>query len=229
MVRLTNRDIRLLRDVALSHVLSRDQILALGYFGSVTRANTRLRGLIELGLLRRLETPFFAQSLYAVSRLAAEVVGGRIAPLIESRAGSPRFLQHALMVTEARIMLLGRGASEWRFEPQLWTSFLVAGKEHQVRSDGLALLPGKGGLAVEVDLGHVNPEKFAAKLYALNQFVLSGEAGRAWQVATVRLLTLTTGKLRAKRLLSLTPSTCAFEHVCQTFTEVNLQPIGSWS
>lgn len=228
-MQLTARDIRLVKDVALSHVLSRDQILKLGYFTSITRTNTRVRGLVELGLLKRLDTPFFHQSLYTAPKAAAAVTGVHVGALIAARAGSPRFLRHALMVTEARIALLTRGASEWRFEPQLWASVSIGDTLHQVRPDGLALIPGKGALVVEVDLGHVSPSKFAAKLRVLDHFIASGEAKRSWGFDSLRLLTLTTGPARARHLARLTPSGCSFLHVCETFATFDLPSVSSWS
>lgn len=164
---------RLLRDLTLSHVLSRDQVIELGYFGSVTRTNTRLRELRELGLVRTLDTPFFAQRLYAVSATASEVVGPRIAPLTATRTGSPRFLQHALSVTNTRIVLLGRGGERWLFEQQARTTFTFGGKDWDVRPDGIAVEKGTH-LPVEVDLGHVAPAKFKEKLASYHAFVESG-------------------------------------------------------
>ncbi len=152
-MRLTDRDLQVLKDMALSHVLSRDQIIALGYFSSVTRANTRLRDLAKLGLLRRIDTPFFTQSLYAVSKRSCELLGQRLGAIVAGRGDSPRFLQHALLTTEVRIKLLSRRASSWRFEQQIRTVFSLNGQPLEVRPDGLALFPDRPATAVEVDLG----------------------------------------------------------------------------
>jgi len=62
-MRLTDRDFRLIRDNSLSHLQSRDQIVSI-YFGSVTRANSRLRELVKAQFLTSLRTPFHAQTLY---------------------------------------------------------------------------------------------------------------------------------------------------------------------
>jgi len=228
-VQLTSRDLQVLKDMALSHVLSRDQILALGYFSTITRVNTRLRELIGVGLVKRLHTPFFAQSLYMASPSATEVIGERVAPLLASRSGSPRFLQHALSVTNARISLLRKGASAWRFEQQLRATFAVGGKPLEVRPDGLAVIPNKGLLAVEVDLGHVNPAKFAEKLRAYDAFIATGECERAWGESTFRLLTLTTGSLRAKHLARSLPSGSALVHDVLTFDQFGVQAASNWS
>lgn len=228
-MRLTPRDVRLLKDAALSHVLSRDQIIALRYFGSVTRANTRLRSLVSLRLLRRLDTAFFGQGLYSVGPETAELLGPSIYPLVRGRSESPRFTQHALAVTNARIELLRRGASAWRFEQQLWGTVAVGGKRLEVRPDGLALFADGRALALEIDLGHVNPSRFQTKLTALDHFVSSGEASARWGVTGLRLLTLTSGKLRARHLQELTPPGCSFPHDCLPFSDFNLSVPGSWS
>lgn len=228
-MQLTNRDLQVLKDMALSHVLSRDQILELGYFSTVTRVNARLRELMGIGLVKRLETPFFAQSLYMASATATDVIGERIAPLLASRSGSPRFLQHALSVTNARICLLRKGASTWRFEQQLRATFGVGGKPIEVRPDGLAVIPEKGLLAVEVDLGHVNPAKFAEKLRAYEAFIATNECEHAWGEPTFRLLTLTTGSLRAKHLARCLPAGSSLTLDVLTFDQFGVQAASNWS
>lgn len=228
-MQLTSRDVQVLRDMSLSHVLSRDQMLELGYFSTVTRVNTRLRDLMKVGLVRRLETPFFAQSLYIASVSASEVVGVKIGPLLASRIGSPRFLQHALSVTNTRIGLLKRGATAWRFEQQLRTEFVVGGKTLEVRPDGLAIIPNKGLLAVEVDLGHVNPAKFAEKLRSYDAFNASGDCERVWGEPSFRLLTLTTGTLRAKHLARCLPSGASLTLDVLTFDQFGVRAASNWS
>jgi hypothetical protein len=215
--------------MALSHVLSRNQLLDLKYFSTVTRVNSRLRGLINEGLVKRLETPFFSQSLYMAAPAASEVVGLKIGPLLASRSGTPRFLQHALSVTNTRIALMRKGASAWRFEQQLKADFISGGKTLEVRPDGLAMFRDKGLLAVEVDLGHVNPAKFAEKLRAYDAFIATGECERAWGESTFRLLTLTTGSLRAKHLARSLPSGSTLIHDVLTFDQFGVQAASNWS
>lgn len=227
-MRLTARDQRLAKDIALSHVLSRDQILALGYFTSVTRANTRLRELRAEGIVRCIETPFFAQSLYSVGSNAEILLGDRIARIVAGRTGSPRFIQHALCITNVRLALLSKGASGWRFEQQIRCQFRHGGKDWEVRPDGLAVFP-SGLFAVEVDLGHVAPSKFEEKLKAFDAFVTSGECSRHWKQPTFTLLTVTTGQLRASRLTSLVPKNCSFRFECRPFEKLGISYAGAWS
>mgnify|MGYP001191785207 CR=1 FL=1 len=225
---LTERDRKLVHEVAMSHVMSRDQILTLGLFGSVTRVNTRLRVLRELGLVRHLETPYFAGSLYVPGCNAPEVLSGRVARLITNRQPSPRFLRHALSVTNIRFALMNKGATEWRFEPMLWRTFESAGNNFEVRPDGMAITA-KGALLIECDLGHVSPQKFAAKLAVYHEFLRGGQAKRLWGINNFNLITVTTGKLRAERLRELAPSNCSYGFLVQTFEELGAGMVGGWS
>lgn len=226
-MKLTVRDVRLLRDLALSHVLSRDQLLALNYFGSVTRANNRLRSLRAEGLVRKIETPFFGQGLYGAGVKAVSVVGDRIGQLLAGRTGSPRFLQHALAVTNCRICLTADGSS-WRFEQQATEDFQFLGKAVEVRPDGLMVKTDRV-TAVEVDLGHVSPAKFREKLISYDRFVLSRECERRWGSSSLKVLVVTTGKLRASRLLRLAPKEKTFDYVCVPHEALGISFPGAWS
>lgn len=226
-MRITERDIKLVKDIALSHVVSRDQVIDLGYFSSITRANTRLRELSSLSLIKRLETPFFGQSLYAVGRKGSNVVGVRISAIIEKRLASPRFVQHALNVTNVRIALKKRGASEWRFEQQASLSFKYD-QTYEIRPDGVVLTD-KLPILIETDLGHVTPSKFLAKLKAYRAFVQSGTCQKVYKCPSFRLLTVTTGPDRSRHLSSLLPPDPGFEYLVQTFDELGIPRVTGWS
>jgi hypothetical protein len=227
-LRITERDIRLLRLIALSHAMTRDQIIREGIFNSVTRVNTRLRQLIGLGLARRLETPFFSQSIYCVTPKSADYLGERVGPLVAGRIGSPRYIQHALMTNETRLEMKRRGMTQWRFEQQLWKTFEFNGRKYQIKPDGLAVLPDKH-ILVEVDLGHAATKKYAEKLVGFDAFVASGLCKSSWQVETLRVLTLTTSERRCQTLKSLTPKNSRFMHFVLTFEQFNVPLIGAWS
>jgi hypothetical protein len=207
-------------------VLSRDQILHLRYFGSATRANTRLRALVKLQLIKRYETAFYSQGLYIPGPSASEVTGERIARIIGGRSGSPRFLQHALSVTNVRIALSRKSEGQWRYEQQLWRSCEETPR-FEVRPDGLFLA--STPIFVEVDLGHVAPAKFAEKLRFYARLSESGNCASLYGFPAFRLLTVTTGSLRARHLRRLLPREAAFELLVQTFEEVGAAPISSWS
>jgi len=227
-VRLTTRDQRLVRDLALSHVLSRDQIIKLGHFSSVTRTNARLLVLRRLDFVRRIETPFFAQSLYMAGPMAAQITGERIALLLKDRADSPRFLQHALTVTNVRLALLAKGADSWTFEQQLRRSFTHQGRAFEVRPDGLVLTT-KGPLAIEVDLGHASLPKLAQKLAAFDLFLRSGECEVQWGFTQFNLLITTTGSLRCRHIERLIPKGLTQRCAVQTLADLGADLVGGWS
>lgn len=227
-MRLTTRDIRLLKDLSLSHVLSRDQMVSLGYFGSVTRVNTRLRSLVTHGFVKRLDTPFFAQGLYMVGNAAHELVGNRISSIVASRTGSPRFLQHALCTTNLRIYLLRNGARSWRFEQQLRCSFRYQGCHVEVRPDGLAIYDDHL-VPVEVDLGHVGLKKIKEKLCAYETFFASGECERQWKSPAFELLIVTSGALRASRISAIVPKSFSIQMTCIAYEKLGIPFAGAWS
>ncbi|MGI8923925.1 MAG: replication-relaxation family protein [Fimbriimonadales bacterium] len=225
-MRVTRRDIGVVSDIALSHVLSRDQILRLDYFNSITRVNTRLRELTSIGLIARLDTPFFGQSLYMATKRAAEVVGESIAPLIQGRTSSPRFIQHALQVTNVRLALIKKGEGAWRFEQQLWRKLSdIDGRE--VRPDGLFLA--RSPIFIEVDMGHAGLPRFKEKLLAYHALATSDQCESLYGFPNFKLLTVTTGHLRASHLRRALPPDAGFEYLVKTFAEVGATPIPQWS
>lgn len=226
-MRLTRRDTTLVRDISLHFVCSRLQIENLGYFTSTTRANTRLRALVEARFLKRLPTPFFGQALYSAGSKAAEIVGERIAPLILARRSSPRYIVHALSVVNVRIALAKRYCGAWRFEQQVSHTFDY-GKRYEVRPDGAFLTEGLP-ILIELDLGHTTPSKFAEKLRGYEAFVRSGEAMRLYGHPTFKLLTITTGTRRSRRLENLLPASASFDFSCLTHEAFGIPFIGAWS
>ncbi|MBS1714908.1 MAG: replication-relaxation family protein [Armatimonadetes bacterium] len=225
-MRITERDVRLLRDVALSHVLSRDQLVKLGYFKSVSRCNRTMSRLSKSGLVRPLLTPFHGQRLYSATIEAAEIVGARIAQLLTNRPASPRFLLHALSVTEVRISVLAKGGEAWRFEAQLWHSFAFHGKTYEVRPDGMAVIEGHPTL-IEVDLGHSSSTKFSRKLLAYRNYELCGAFERAYNASKLRVLTFTTSERRKRHFAALAQADERFR--CLTFCESGVAVPEVWS
>lgn len=225
---LTERDIRLIKDVVLSHVLARDQILKLGYFSSQSRLNRRLRDLVTAGYAKVLVTPFSGQNLYQAGCKAREIVGDRIAALLRSRSPSPRFLQHALAVTNIRIALLASGFSGWRFEPQLRHGFTYGGRHMEVRPDGMAS-QGDEVRFIEADLGHVSEQPYAKKLRAYEVYVASGAFEQSFGQRSLVVQTVTTGSLRKSHLAKRTPGNTLVRFEFQTFSDLGLKTPGDWS
>ncbi|MCC7434208.1 MAG: replication-relaxation family protein [Methanoregulaceae archaeon] len=203
-------------------------MIALGYYGSVTRLNARFRDLLKAGFVRRLETPFFSQGLYSVTPTAASVVGPQIAALLTNRSPSPRFLQHALTTTNVRIAMLDKGATAWRFEQQLWTSFEWQGRSFEVRPDGLAVFPTKH-VAVEVDMGNMSHSRLQSKFDAYQTFVASRSLEQKWAISDLRVLLVTTSQARAERIGQLLQSVSALDFRCVPLESLGVRQVGSWS
>lgn len=226
-MRLTQRDTRLVKDVALSHVLARDHVLRLGYFTSISRANRRLRILVENGYLRIHPTPFFSQSLYWVGPSSRQVVGTHIETMLRGRVGSPRFIQHSLAICEVRLALADRGGEEWRFEGQLWRQFRYGTRRLEIRPDGFILLKGKPTL-IEVDLGTVSLAKFKEKITAYSLFAMQRQAATFLHEKGIRILVITTSENRAKNL----SGSCTAYSVnlrFMTFKDLGITLFGGWS
>jgi hypothetical protein len=78
-IALTERDRRVVQLLSRFRLLSRDQIMALAPFGSLTRANTRLAALLQARLLSRKLLPVYpgkgsAQALYFLGRESGGVL-----------------------------------------------------------------------------------------------------------------------------------------------------------
>lgn len=225
-MKLTDRDLKLIRDVALSHLLSRDQATTL-YFGSTARANARLRLLACEDFLKVLRTPFHTQHLYAAGPRAREVVGDRIASIISWRSPSPQFVQHALAVTDVRAAFIAAGCTSWRFEPQVRQEFVWQRSRYEVKPDGF-LVRDSIPTFLEIDLGHVGPPKFIRKLQAYRAFELSGEFARTYHAPKFKMLAVTIGEHRRTRLLEAAMSV-GFDISCLTFAELGVRTPGGWS
>jgi len=224
-VKVTDRDIRLVRDLALSQVLSRDQIIKLGYFASVSRCNRTMQRLRDAGLASVIVTPLANQRFYVAGSKAPAVVGERIAALLTGRNRTPRFIQHAVAVTDVRLALMDRGLADWRFEGQLWQSFSFGIRTVEVRPDGLIHRNGLPVL-IEVDLGHVSAPKYALKLDAYRRYVQGGTFQSSYHSETMRVLTVTTGSLRLKHLTALARNDPWFEFT--TFEKLGVATPGGW-
>lgn len=112
--RLTERDRHLVQVVALSGAASRSQIMGLGFFESVSRANRRLRYLFDARYLRRTQLATGANSLETVYVLGpngvpivAELAAMERAELLRHASRQPErsYLEHHLGVLSLRLMV----------------------------------------------------------------------------------------------------------------------------
>lgn len=204
---MTERDLALVREIALHTVLSRDQIIRLGFFQSVPRANARLGGLVGLGLLKRFQfepNVSFFQSIYYARQAAGRYLEGPVANLLAARKVTPQFAQHSLAVAEVRIELSKRFEIRWLHECQVRHRYAVPdGKVDDFRPDGLAISSG-AFLFVEVDRGNVSFPRLKDKLRSYSRYLQTGLFEHVYHEPRFSLLIATSGVVRAKRIHAIT-------------------------
>lgn len=225
-MRLTERDLKVIKDIALSHTLSRDSLIRLGYFSSISRCNRRMADLCLAEFVAVHSTPFHGQHLYVAGRRASSVVGDRIAALLSGRQPTPRYLQHSMAVTETRLVLTAQLGGVWRFEQQVWDDVTWGGLQHQVRPDGVLLKP-ESVTFVEVDLGHVSPARFGQKLGGYRAYLVSGRFSEVYGAPTFALCVVTTTARRVRALREV--SSASFATNVQTFESLGIRLVGGWS
>ena len=225
-MQLTTRDRKLIEDVALHHVMTREQIVRLGYFSSVSRANRRLLRLVKAGCLSRVVVTTSAEprkAVYRASKGLHSVIDSRIVALLASRRTTAMQIDHSLAVVEVRIKLRALGVTTWMAEPQCRHQYVVsrgsARRTEDVRPDGLAKF-GDKCFFVEVDRGNVSLPRIRAKFASYGEYIRSGAFGEAYGALQPAVLLVTTS---ARRKLSVTrqvPKHCplpVFIHQASTF------------
>lgn len=208
-MRITERDRRLLADIALQEAMTREQIVRLGYFTSLQRANARLLELRKAGLLRlvhlspTLET---RRHIYAVASGAAPYVDERVASLLRSRSSRPRHIEHSLAVVNVRLELARLGVDRWLAEPQARHRYQVAQGSRRLacdfRPDGLAMV-GNAAIFIEADQGQTSLPRFREKLKTYSEYVRHGTFASTYGAKEAYLLVVTTGALRKRHLSAI--------------------------
>lgn len=226
-MRLTDRDIRLVKETLLSQVVARSQYVALKYFGSNSRCTDRLRVLCAASYLKALSTPYFGQYMYIAGPRAKEIAGERLISLLATRPPTPRHVQHCLAVTDVRCALVKAGAICWRFEPQVIQSFEWQRKIYQVRPDGFVERHGIPTF-LEVDLCHTGLPRFSEQLQSYASFLRSGVFTQTYEAERFEVLTVTSSQTRKVRMVEAarsigTPMTCLL------FEELGVRTPGGWS
>ena len=205
---LTSRDSALLEDLALHQVMTRDQIIALGYFTSIPRANARLKHLLDAKLLSRIAIhPLVTarQSMYVVTKRARPLLDPRIAAMVGARSFTVKHIDHCLMVVAVRILFGKAGAAGWHSEPQVRHRYTLkrggVAKTEDVRPDGLVSIDGRR-IFIEVDRGNVALARIREKLASFDTYVSSGMFAATYPGGVPALLIVTTGARRRAHVLA---------------------------
>jgi len=221
----TERDRQIACEVFASRLLSRDHLIGLGFFGSVSRANLSLRRMVDAGLVRRVYPAHGAQALYAVGPNATALVAARfgieaseVARLACKDPGRLH-IEHTVRVNDVRLMI-HRAAQEAGLGFR-WVPEIFARHEYEVREghrwkarilkpDAFFTLMGGAGRAsnflLEVDLGHVGRPQWGRSVRQYEEHASLGLLKEAFDVEEARVLTITTGgPLRLRHLAEPAP------------------------
>ncbi len=226
---LTKRDRELLTELFWNRAMTRNHLLRLGFFPSVSRCNTRLRQLIAHGLVRSHESLLYAHGSNRVfgigtgaTSLVSEACEAALNEVrrVASDALSPLSLEHTLRLVDLKVAFLTTGeyaginVETWLAEAQCRHQYSVrqrdgSWREHILKPDALGFLHVSGrehGLFLELDLGNVSQEKFAAKIASYERYAEHGMFERTYELPSFQVLTLTTSETRLRNLMALVKS-----------------------
>lgn len=211
IVILQDRDVHLLRELAVMRVVDREQAKLVGGFGSTTRVNTRLLALAQAGYLRR----FFwgtvggaRKALYSLSERGADAAG---VPHRRPRRGQNETLAvdsrsaHQLEVNEVYCILKYRPLPDGaRFVR--WLSFQqpIAGT---LIPDGYVEVETAGNLAalfLELDRATEGLSVWRTKVQSYLGYAASGSFAREFGSSQFRTLVITNSESRATALRGAT-------------------------
>lgn len=222
-MRLEDRDRRVLAEVFLSRLARRDDLIALGYFNSVSRCNARLLELRREGLVglrtqldgAELRCPLYFCTSKGI-RVAADDLGVPLDQALETHRPGMRELaiRHALRCTDLRIRIEHALANSDSAKLRRWSHELLCRHEFEtshgrpvlVKPDALCVVGHQGQdfyVFVEVDLGNASLPRFRDKLARYALYADSGAFADVYPVKTFRVLTVTTEERRLQNLVAL--------------------------
>jgi hypothetical protein len=241
-IAFTARDRRILEYIYRFRLLSRDQVMALAPFQSLTRANTRLSALTREGILRRKMLPVFpghgsAQSLYflgkasrpflRIDRLSITQVIRQVSRWDLRQVEHVRTANHALLSLLVGLRAVNASAISFRTEPELrkrlhdrtlvpdgWVEWTFAAKRFNC--------------FLEVDLHHEGLQVWREKVLAYVAYAESGLHQEYFGYHSFRVLVLAgpgrrLGNLR--QVASAAGSVFLLAEISQVTAESALGPI----
>jgi hypothetical protein len=233
---LTDRDQRLIEHLYRFRLLSRNQIMALTHFNSLTRANTRFASLVKVKLLARKQTPVVsghggAQALYHLAPGSAAVLnvdpGAVIAQTRQVARWDLRQVEHILTANQIIVDFLSAvdrlpetPTPAFRTEPELRRTFL--GKPFV--PDGWFAWADSGkqfNCFAEVDLSHEGLTQWRKKVLDYLAYAESGLHQEMFSFRSFRVIVLAGSERRLENLRK------ASEHAGRLFLFGHLAQINS--
>jgi hypothetical protein len=219
-MRLTARDRSLITMVALHGAASGRQLVALGRFGSVCRANRRLRLLFDGGYLRRTFVAagaYAAETIYLLGSAGASVAAEETCldytELQRQGRRQPErmFLEHHLAVLAVRLAAedipLNAVLLEYRSETECRHEYTLRGERVLIKPDGFLLVEQANqafAFFVEVDRGTVSLPQMRELFGRYRRYGSDGAFGAAYDLPSFEVLVVTSaGDRRIAHLADL--------------------------
>jgi hypothetical protein len=228
-MRLTERDIQIIRAVYDCRVLTTQQLQSL-FFPSLHQAYARLSLLYHHGFLDRKFLGVYADKMntpimYVLERRGAELLQAHLGlDLVWSRETKElgtQFLEHTLAINSVRIAVT-KAAQQAGFTLVIWLGESDLKSDYDrvnIRTDGgrlksVSLIPdsyfvletpkGKAAFCLELDRGTMTTQRFKTKVLAYQAYYQSGDYQRRYQTRSLRVLTVTLSEVRAANLQRVT-------------------------
>jgi len=235
LVILQDRDIHLLRELAVMRVIDRKQAEIVAGFGSTTRANARLLALVNAGYLRR----FFwggvgvaRKALYAASPRGADIVGMPDRGPRRARGqvlAADFFSMHQLLINEIYCLLYYRplpvGAKFIR-----WIAFHEPIQGTSLIPDGYAEMEAeskKHAFFIEADRGTENRAAWQQKVEAYLSYAASGSFAGRFGLQQFRVLVIANSESRISSISTATAALTTKIFRFTTFDRINRD--GIWT
>ena len=223
-MKLTHRDRDVIKTVALHGAASRGQLMALGYFKSVSRANRRLRQLFDCNYLRRTQVasgPYSLETVYLLGAKGVSVVAeAAITNRLELSRHSQRppqrtYLEHHLGVLSLRIAMQltppGTCLHEFLTEPECRHEYeIVKGSRKMkrvIKPDGFASVQlGERSYVffIEYDRGNCSIPQMREVVGRYAAYLVEGAFESVYSEDRFDVLVVTTaGKRRIDHLLAV--------------------------
>jgi hypothetical protein len=224
-MRLTARDVEILKTVAEYRIVRQDHIQTL-FFGSRSTAQYRLSHLFQHGFLARHFLPVYAgwsPTLYTLDTRGVEMLRSEwqyTAPTWNPHVGH-EFLAHTLSIADVRvaISLACRAVNYklilWRSEAEMKADYdRVMIRLANGSNQTISLIPdsyfvvetpqGRAHFFVELDRGTETLKRFAIKVLAYQAYVANGQYQKRYPTRSLRVLTVTTSPKRLAHLKTTT-------------------------
>lgn len=225
-IRITSRDLDIVRAVYEYRVLTTQQLKAL-FFPSMHQAYQRLKALYDHGFIdRRFQgaavDKMNTAMLYVLDKRGAELLRGQLGLAIDwhptGNEVSTQFLEHLVSINDVRIAVTISCQTKPNFELLHWLgdSELKADYDRVMirmttgKHKTISLIPdsyfvlatplGQSHCFLELDRGTMTVKRFKEKILAYQQYYATGVYQKRYQTRSLRVLTVTTSQIRADNL-----------------------------